>query len=546
MHYKSQRTDFWCWAASIEMIMDFHVPSDSTLLDQCRLAKDIYLFNEGFLPEYHNDIEDSPCCCKCSGDGWPAAYPGCSNNSFSKDISKKTAQYTAEVPGNPSKAYPDNYDLLFSKYGFTSIQQINRFTEPMKWSEIKRELGEFCRPFILNISDGPVSEASSNHAIVAMGFYEDTVGQDIQLLVANDPWRPCNSKNEIAFYYDNFITSTISGYNINGGSFVSSVYSAVHSIQPGTVFENADPTQCLSCMKLDTTYGGKSYIRVVNDGQPQELPAFRSPSTDVSAALPLTTGKNPDTDEKDFPNEPQPSLLLDILEKHGEQVIGFKQKEFKEDSLQTKLDSTTEYFYAPVHYVSSRLLNNQGFLGCLFRSNKLENVIVPEAQVIEVLNNNIERTVASTFQKVPEGNWMFRKMTTYSYLENELSIVMPDQTDSLFLDNRTSVNSDNKVPFQLIKYYPFQYEFFSFIYDNEVYLAPAANFPELEGYNKHQAYPAKELVRVLRKKTSGYEKFVQSLFPKNSLYKDYLKGLKDFLPVGMPIYQGINLVNYKQ
>ena len=531
MKYFSQKTNNWCWAASMQMIMDFHRPNSTNDLTQCNLAKEMLKLQ--FDSDIHSYIDALPCCTTCS-DGCPDGTSNCSGDS--RDLAQNIDYNSDRV--FPIAAVPDNYDLIFSLDGFTSIQQINRTGSPMQWSQIKQQIQD-CRPFIINVQDAPSDDIDGNHAMVVKGYMEN-LEDNLQLVIANDPWMPCcTTEQEIAIPYDNFVsTTTTSGFSITDEFFVSNVKATIHTIQSGTIFEDTSSTACRSCEALDSIYPSKSdYLRSENeDDEPQETSFFDYlPSGQPSKVLV----------SNNFPNEVQtgeknkPSKLMALLKKHDERILGYPNLKFEKGVLEERVKEPG-YFYAPVEYISSRLLNRTYFLSCLFPPKKLYKVSTPNTNVVEILNGNVEETVASTLQKKPDGTWMVRKMTTYSYLQNStIELTLEDQETKVNLTNKENADlGEGTSNFRLVKYYPFQYEFFTFTRNGKEYMSPTAKFGSLN-LEKGTAYKEGKVLRSLRRETRDLEKFLKTLFPKPSSYKNYVKAIQALLPNQQLKYSGI-------
>lgn len=160
----------WCWAASMNMIINFH-NDGFNVPTQCDLAKRYHEI-KNTTRNSHNPSFTYPvdCCPPCNGNG------GCNSTiQFSKRNSYINHSY---------------FDLLFSYFGFTSVEDVE--TPDMGWNEIVQEI-ESCRPFIILLQKyfiedsfvGPPDTVTYNHAVVAKGFFNDNVNN--KWIIINDP-----------------------------------------------------------------------------------------------------------------------------------------------------------------------------------------------------------------------------------------------------------------------------------------------------------------------------------------------------------------------
>lgn len=485
--YRNQQTSNWCWAASMKMVMDFHNPANSPTYAQCDLAKQlIKLQNPSFDP---NSIG---CCSNCSGDGLSAC------------ITDLVITILYSYDGMPTPAEPDNYDLLFSLYGYSSIQTINRASEPMTWLQLKKQIKD-CRPFIINFDPTPAVTGglNANHAVVVAGFLEDTVTGKQGFLV-KDPWPSCTGTAEAFFPYNVFERIDTTGVTVPEGSnyFVNTVLSIVHTIQPDTLFTNLD--NCVSCPALADMYGDNSFMEE-DTVQQQEI---------VSDDTTVITG---------FRNPPEdPDNLLQVLQQNADQVVGYNNFVLK-DEVYKRFINQSGYHYAPVQYMNPHQLRRRTFWSCLFPPRKLSKVVSTDYTVVDVVSANVDEELVSTLQKTKNGTWALRKIATYSYLRESLDIRVENSDRTMLISNVPQLTSSGGAKsFTLIKYPPFPYEFFSFKLndrDNTVYMAPAADYPELD-LQKHVAYKESQVIRAIRGDTRAYGRLIRELFNRDILRRE--------------------------
>lgn len=515
--YYSQETDNWCWAAAMKMVMDFHDPPPSTgphPVTQCDLVKHLF---KNDIPSLN--MSSLPCCTRCNGSCASFGTPcSTSTNSLGNQMAIKTIPFTDEI--SPLPVNPDHFDLIFTKYGYSSVQEVNQTTQPFKWDKIKQQI-ESCRPFIINVQGVPTTSFTSNHALVVKGYKEDTTATDTTLyVIANDPWEPCcTTENESLFPYEIFDDPSA---GTGGTLLVNHVLSSVHSIQAPTVFED-DPMDCLSCDLLETIYDetGTPFRQETEDGVPVETSFLQlQPSTDYQPPASLVANKLYPGKGKEMPGKP--SRLLALLDKNPKAVVGYQRNRLNEDNLNGFLKSE-EYFFAPVQYMTSPLVNRRYFLACLFPPRKLEKVIVPGVEVKDVVSGGVDANLVSTMQKRKDGTWALRRISTYTNLDKELNVRLQNQSSaSVKLRNQIVPDTDAGITaYTLVKYLPFQYEFFHFDRNGTGYMAPAATYEEL-GLQAGIAYKEGRVIRALRRDTRLFEKFTKGLFPNLDSYKQYL------------------------
>lgn len=525
--YRSQKTGSWCWAASMKMVMDFHNPPDGTSPDtisQCLLAKELQKLNLGHA--YYTMIDEAPCCLNC------VTHPeGCTDENIHAGLSNLTLRYNAEAV-NPIPAGADYFDLIFANQGFSSIQEINYQNEPMLWNQIKKQIDD-CRPFIVNLDEAPSSAVGNNHSVVVKAYRED-VSANLKLVIANDPWLPCGGYQEILMPYDAFTETSMTG--LDAQDFITNVESTIHTIYDGPVSGPVEKTACLSCQALTVIHGDSSSVKRTSGTD--EVDAFVEPPSPGSSRSGMKTLVLTDDNEVTAKKPPQnpSSRLLTILDKHGDRVIGYPNTTLRDSAFLKQINSQG-YSYAPVEFIDSRLINRSYFLACLFPPKELYKVSMPNVRVVEVLNEDIENTVASSFQQSPKGDWKLRKINTYTSLRQNIGINMPDQGNvQIKLDNSPKEEDNPTQPdFRLVKYYPFQYEFYSFSFRGKDYMAPAAYYPELE-LEPNTGYQEAKVLRILRKDTRDFEKRVKDTFGNLLKYKDYLNAVKQHVPQKAPQY----------
>jgi hypothetical protein len=504
--YRSQQTGKWCWAASMKMIMDFHNPKDSAKFTQCDLVKRLVKFTR---PDTDTSSTVLPCCTSCS-----SICPSSTGNCESP-LNKRGVLCTSEFMGS-NPAHADNYDLIFSSYGYSSIQKINWSTQPMSWLEVKQQIDD-CRPFIINIEatavEGATGALDGNHALVVVG-YEQLSGPNNpgNGVIAYDPWQACCGKNQVFFPYDIFTPSSRTSTAEGRTYFVNRVLSTVQCIGRDTLFVNG-LSNCQTCDFLSSpdVYNGNSYFTESNSRSLTDITTLRGNNIIQPVSFTARNNENPPIDS---------TSLLDVLRQKGREIIGYtindSNKSFGIDSsTYENILRTPGYYDAPVQYISANLVNRSYFLACLFPPRKLSKVVLTGYQVVDVVSGNVDTNLVSTLQKAEDGSWMLRRIATYTSIDTNLNVRINESERSVKLSNtRKQVNPQDVKKYTLIKYVPEQYEFFGFKLDSTsrtTYLAPAENYSEL-GLSKHVAYREQQVIRTLRRETRELDRIIRRLF----------------------------------
>lgn len=169
-----QRNSQWCWAASMEMVMNYHghvFAGDP----QCILAR-TYGYYQNLINSSSSALDvTTPCPVWCGGAGTGLS---------STHIDNKTILYSKR--GGPIKY--QYTDMIYSHYGFHSVEDRN--TGKMDWTAIKGEI-DACRPFMVYLnsaggagSDTPFGSLSYDHVVVAKGYFEL---EEDQYVLVNEP-----------------------------------------------------------------------------------------------------------------------------------------------------------------------------------------------------------------------------------------------------------------------------------------------------------------------------------------------------------------------
>jgi len=166
-----QKHTNWCWAACMEMVDQFHnAGSAHTQCDFAHHYQDLFIrkndLSVTITSARFNECCDTPCESFNGFVPFPLIPIDCNKTiQFSKRDISLDVHY---------------YDMLFSDFGYTSVEDIN--TVWMDWTQVRREI-DACRPFIILLNK-VVTEEPYNHAVVAKGYYDQS---GAQYVLVNDP-----------------------------------------------------------------------------------------------------------------------------------------------------------------------------------------------------------------------------------------------------------------------------------------------------------------------------------------------------------------------
>ncbi len=480
--YKSQDTNRWCWAASVKMIMDFHDPGNN--ITQCNIVKRMLKIENPSL-----DTNSIICCQNC--------LKVCGSSSCVGSIAGFTNYALTSTSDGGLNPHPDRYDLLFFSYGYNSTQQVNRAGNPISKEKIIQQIKD-CQPFIINTATSATAGSSGvngDHALVVTGYQIQNVnGQEQFAIITNDPWRPCCTDTHESFFpYDIFNNPSngISGSTSNGSSTphnINQVISIVHNIRKDLVFA-APSYNCNSCPLLTDTYRNNP------NGFLEETTSSPTAFSIINGDQPIAFG------QKDSPPPPSEEVehtegLLKLLRNNANKVVGYQNFNLSDSTYQNFITSAG-YHYAPVQYIDPALVRKRGFLACLFQPRRLAQVTIPMYDVVDIVSANVDENLVSTLQKLADGSWSLRRISNYTYLRSSTAVTIGQSDRAVSLSNVPS-SSASAIPFTLVKYFPYQYEFFSFKLNGTTYIAPTNDYPSLS-LNKHTAYKEAHVIKALRR-----------------------------------------------
>lgn len=467
----SQMADTWCWAASAEMIMKFYHPSltDSAL-------QPVILKKYSATKDWEFEKE----CIDCNGN---------LHKLFVKKITSK-CDFSID-PSRYESLFIDYMDQIFHSFGYFSSQEVNADTLPISWERLKKQIDD-CRPFIVFIDPLDGQGISSNHAIVAKGYY--IIDDSIKYIIANDPWSTCDKGRETIFPYENFLQQADEPLR---GLSIERILSTVMEIRPSQIFNNAD--DCISCAMvtaaMQSEFGGTPSCVMTDLADFTRINHLENESrTSIGGA---TFTSSIDT----IKEKPRDNRLIVTLVNNSDQILGFKENVIINQKLDTFLQQE-KHFAANVKYLSVDKLNK-----CLIfhRPNRIAKTVDHLEEVVDVVSGSVSPNIVSTFQKYKSGTWHLKAITDFTLLKDKIEVKM-NGTQNSKITVLSNLRGEDKIigskPYELIKIPPFQYEFFSFRVDDQNYMTPASYYPELK-LEEYQAYSESKVIGKLRKATNG-------------------------------------------
>ncbi len=452
---KGQQTGSWCWAAAMEMVLDFHNPLGSASTHQC-----------DFVESYRviKNLGTSPCCTpgNCDGITLPFAREGALDR--------------------------DYYDMLFSNLHYHSAQIIHRRSAPMSWDHIKKEIDD-CHPFLLFIKPqpGPNSPVGDFHVIVAKGYLE--IGT-LKYIITNDPWKL--GVGDVSLFPYHIFTTLDINYVVPDPTYyiINTVLAVVENIYPDTIFPGNE--HCLPCNAVEATYRAMPIPSAAYTTQiPDTLESLISEN--------LVERNFRSTDTIDVPAKNR-SLVAALLQ-NKKAVIGFEHNVLKDNNYQELLQKNI-YYDAPVKFIDFDKMN----LPTKRAPKLLAAALIIQADVVEVVTEGVGQNFVSTFEEIKDKNWLLRSIATQSALRKELKLTVPKLGDIVLSNKKGALFNPNAMPYELIKYPPFEYECYSFkVGKGAVYMVPAQDYESI-GVKAGIAYTQRDMLQRFSVKTRSYVK----------------------------------------
>jgi hypothetical protein len=350
---------------------------------------------------------------------------------------------------------------------------------PIAWPCLKQQIDQ-CRPFIANVN--PTSaEISGNHAIVVKGYLIEGANN---YLIANDPWFRCAPFVTTVFPYRNFL-------NIPGGSRHGTSIEKVLSIVGNIRIDQVYPVENDNCISCDLVSAAMNTQCFIEDPAPRTMLEGASDRKNGHGGADIINIQ--DTIKQDSKGDQLVSLLLD----NKDRIAGFKQNILSDESVKNIL-AQKKYFGSKVKYLSVKKLDK-----CFIfhKPNTVSETLEHEEEVFDIVSGGVDQNVVSTFQKNKEGLWVLRKITNHTSLKSRIDL----NTDSLSSNNKNFVLSNlqgedsiqGSIPYELIKFPPFQYEFYLFEYNGGRFMSPAEDYSELK-FKWGTAYPERKVMGEMR------------------------------------------------
>lgn len=188
----SQQNCFWCWTASIQMIVNYHQPSDP--LTQSEIATKYC----GLIPfEYDpENPDDTGVGCDSTDCNSNSCQISLNNNCLDTYSCISNEENSCNIPIDTEN---DDITNLLSILGYAGTKN----EVPLSWEKITSEI-DLCHPFLVVLSDNSGNpHETSQHVVVVYGYIATT---DFKFVLVKDPWRPCEGC-EYALSYDIFENS---------------------------------------------------------------------------------------------------------------------------------------------------------------------------------------------------------------------------------------------------------------------------------------------------------------------------------------------------
>jgi hypothetical protein len=374
---------------------------------------------------------------------------------------------------------------VFLNSNFVSNEIKNTTTPLISWESITQRIDN-CRPFILFVDPTDGQRISSNHAIVAKGYY---IIDTLNYILANDPWSTCAKGRETIFPYSNFLNikdASLTGINIDR------VVSMVENIRPNDNCNNNG--ECFSCSQISQAMNEELGIQncvITNED-------IILKNTPIEYRTKLGGGVAfdfPDTGKTGYPVR-----LISVISKNTNKIIGLKQNIIAPKKLDSLLRVRHNYATTVKYLSAEKLKRCFLFLGT---PNNIENNLDHSENVLDVISGTVAPDIVSTFQKGKSNNWHLVGISNYTLLKEKIPVSFPNGTSSYLLSNLQGVDKEpNSINFELIKIPPFRYEFFSYSVNGVKMMTPSDYFPELE-LETNYAYPEKIIIQKLKRFSRG-------------------------------------------
>lgn len=219
----------WCWAASMQMIHQFH---GTNPISQCQLVHEFRKFDKRKTASPPISLTNICCGSDCNGSSCNSWLP------FSKRDGRVNLHY---------------FDLINSSFGYNSMEDLE--TQVFDGPKIENEINS-CRPFAIFLSKLDPTQTPYNHVVVAKGYHK--FGNQGYVLV-NDPQ---NTTVEPGCFGCEFLIPY--GALLGPTSSLNSSLQIVRSIFP------KNSVECSPCTKLNPT-NSNSFIAAVTQNINSQL-----------------------------------------------------------------------------------------------------------------------------------------------------------------------------------------------------------------------------------------------------------------------------------
>lgn len=458
-----QKSGLWCWAAGMDMIMEYHLPSTSSR--QCMLVEQ-YLN----IAQINSSANCSAYCGDPCTDPPPATYPADCNEDIHYSYS-----YPYTISGSTMifSFYDKSYiDILFTENDFFSMEDHVKLT----WDQYKFEI-DHCRPvlFLYNITgvmDADPTKSTRNfpHAAVGKG-YTTMTGLDASTMdnyfMIQDPWDVCDG--ETYLLHENALTGQ--AVDAVGGILVDRMnllLSMVHHISP----------KANTCDPCDSIPVSRRFI------------------------------------------EPEENILLRVIRRYRQDFLATSLGgTFKREILSEYLEKG--HFQTKIDYLDYNYFNNSNKKEDL---NYTASVI--KADVREVTFAKSETPLNSRIRCSEETGACAVETISLARDLAPQAVEIKGDTIWLSNNPYDQTGSEKKAPFSIVRFPPYTFEFYRFSYNNATYYLPTEAYAKAYFYGaKYQhaivGIPESFFLKGLEKFVLDYDQ--PKLIEKSPRYQEQVR-----------------------
>jgi len=410
--YDGQKAPLWCWASSMEMIMNYYQPQNN--ISQCSIAN-THFFREnqtGYMPSGAPPNQDCEKLCNDPNYIWTDYY----NVPLSYNKNYMFSDYTASY-----------FDIIFSDLGYNSNEDMNI----LNFDEYRAEIDK-CRPMILAYKIGNDTINSFPHAVVGKGYYKMPNPNNDLFLLINDPLIECVGKQYLlnSYVLNGLIGNATSGTDIGYEPLTEDIYTSktqlmVHHILPKNV-------PCDTCFK---------------------------------DKIPLSKARNINKNE-----------LISAIEKN--------QKEFIGTNLSGEVSFEKIKQYEGTHTIKKIYYISPPRLKAASKNPSWNKVILP-TNAYEVIYNETNPKLKTIYHCNKSGENCVAEKIEFEDDPFEKTVQV-ENTKITISKYGKSIDGQNSISYEVVKFLPYSIEFYRIIYKGKPYLIPKDRASRNFFYDKDQ------------------------------------------------------------